>query len=259
MASGCGATGDDSARGHIKVSAIEMGAVQVEPLPEPEEPPVEPVEPVDETDADGNYLVTFTDASKRGELALKSGDGTVTFQDGEGANGYATVSKVDGMLTKALFVVGRSPEVENGFLQADVTNLSGGRLGIAFPPPGQRQLCQRGSTTSAAPGRSPRTAPRVASFDAGSWDKNATKNLRVDFAGTKVTVTIDGSRVFSQDIPELAGTGSGKVGAVVWGYDSGDNQGKAKLDNIVVGQRVAVELRPRGVLPDLCRGRVPPT
>ena len=98
-----------------------MGAVQVEPLPEPEEPPVEPVEPVDETDADGNYLVTFTDASKRGELALKSGDGTVTFQDGEGANGYATVSKVDGMLTKALFVVGRSPEVENGFLQADVT------------------------------------------------------------------------------------------------------------------------------------------
>ena len=235
--------GDDSARGHIKVSAIEMGAVQVEPLPEPEEPPVEPVEPVDETDADGNYLVTFTDASKRGELALKSGDGTVTFQDGEGANGYATVSKVDGMLTKALFVVGRSPEVENGFLQADVTNLSGGRLGIAF------RLQDNGNYVSVvydigSSWQITKNGTQVASFDAGSWDKNATKNLRVDFAGTKVTVTIDGSRVFSQDIPELAGTGSGKVGAVVWGYDSGDNQGKAKLDNIVVGQRVAVELSP---------------
>ena len=220
-----------------------MGAVQVEPLPEPEEPPVEPVEPVDETDADGNYLVTFTDASKRGELALKSGDGTVTFQDGEGANGYATVSKVDGMLTKALFVVGRSPEVENGFLQADVTNLSGGRLGIAF------RLQDNGNYVSVvydigSSWQITKNGTQVASFDAGSWDKNATKNLRVDFAGTKVTVTIDGSRVFSQDIPELAGTGSGKVGAVVWGYDSGDNQGKAKLDNIVVGQRVAVELSP---------------
>lgn len=233
--------GDDSTRGHIKVSAIEMGAVQVEQLPEPEEP-VDPVEPVDETDADGNYLVTFTDAARRGELALKSGDGTVTFQDGEGDNGYATVSKVDGMLTKALFMVGRSPVVENGFLQADVTNLSGGRLGVAF------RIQDNGNYVSVVydvgTWQVTKNGAQVASFEGGAWAKNTTKNLRVDFAGTKVTVTIDGSRVFSQDIPELAGTGSGKVGAVVWGYDSGDNQGKARLDNIVVGQRVAVELSP---------------
>lgn len=230
--------GDESNRGHIKVSKVEMGTMTASELPEPEEP----VESVDEKDEDGNYLVTFTDASKRGELALKSGDGTVNFQDGEGANGYATVSKVDGTTTKALFMVGRSPKVENGFLQADVTNLSGGRLGLAF------RIQDNGDYVSVVydvgTWQITKSGNQVASFEGGAWNKNETKSLRVDFAGTKITVTINGSRVFSQDIPGLAGTGSGKVGAVVWGYDSGDNQGKAKLDNIVVGQRVAVELSP---------------
>lgn len=92
----------------------------------------------------------------------------------------------------------------------------------------------------------------------GKWASGETKNVRVDFAGTKVTVTINGSRVFSQDIPSLADTGSGKVGAVVWGYDSGYTQGKAKLDNILVGQRVAVELNPRSI-PSPTPRRAPPT
>ena len=121
-------------------------------------------------------------------------------------------------------MVGRSPKVENGFLQADVTNLSGGHLGLAF------RIQDNGDYVSVVydvgTWQITKSGNQVASFEGGAWNKNETKNLRVDFAGTKITVTINGSRVFSQDIPGLAGTGSGKVGAVVWGYDSGDNQAR---------------------------------
>lgn len=238
---GYGGDNDDT-RGHIKVSAVEMGATSVLPLPEPEEPEV-PVEPVDEDDDDGNYMVSFTDAARRGELEVLAGAGTVTFQDGEGEGGYAIVAKQENDLSKARFVVKRSPTVENGFLQADVTNMSGGRLGLTFRVKdgdnyvgmvydvnGGWQITKNGS--------------EVASFAGGNWGKGEKKNLRVEFAGTKVTVLINGNRVFSNNIDALAGTGAGKVGAIVWGYGTGDNQGKAKLDNVIVGQRVAVELSP---------------
>lgn len=227
--------GGESTRGHIKVSSVEMSTLPGAELPEP-------VVPVDETDADGNYLVTFTDATRRGGLALKTGDGQVTFTDGEGANGYALVAKEDGTTTKATFMVGRSPVVENGFLQADVTNQAGGRLGLIFRAQDNGDYV--GVVYDVGTWQITKNGNQVATFDGGSWNKGQMKTIRVDFAGSKVTVTIDNNQVFSQTIVALDGTGAGQVGAIVWGFDSGDNQGKAKLDNIVVGTRIAVELTP---------------
>ena len=235
--------GSDATRGHIKVSSVKMGTVNAKPLPEPEKPE-KPVEPVDEIDKDGNYLITFTDAARRGGLRLLSGDGTVTFEDGEGDSGYALVAKQDEALTKAAFIADRAPVTENGFLEADVTNLSGGRLGLLLRVQDNGNYVgvtyDVGSWAITKNGSS-----NVAQFNGGSWGKNEKKHIRVDFAGTKITVTIDGTQVFSQEMPELADTGAGKVGAVVWGYSSGDNQGKAKIDNVTVGQRIAVDVSPK--------------
>ena len=234
--------GGNDTRGHIKVSNIEMGTLSASELPEPEKPDV-PVEQVDEFDKDGNYIVSFTDPASHGQLELISGDGTVEFFHGEGSEGYAHIAKKNESQSKAYYLFKRSPKVANGFLEADVTNHSDGRLGLLFRATDANHFVAVTHDVGSA-WAIVKNGRNIASFDAGGWSNGETKRVRVDFAGTRVTVSLNGQKVFSRDLPELADTGAGQVGATVWGYANGNNQGKADLDNIVVGRQVAVGITP---------------
>ena len=95
--------------------------------------------PSPEFDEDGNYMVTFTDDMRRGgwqqDLSAASGWNGLSFTDGEGDEGYMTVSAgpVGTGNGNTLFSDLRAPVIDNGFLEMDLTDVgSGGRIGVYF-------------------------------------------------------------------------------------------------------------------------------
>ncbi|OAB45001.1 hypothetical protein PBAT_13715 [Paenibacillus antarcticus] len=196
-----------------------------------------------EMDEHGNYKITFTDRNKRGGFQKVGGDGTVEFIDGVGDAGYMKIAKQDNSESKVTYMAISAPLVQDGFIEMDATNLSDGRIGFLF-----RQ--QNASKYAAV------------AYDVGTWKvlkdgqdvltnitgpswKNGDKiHVRIEYAGDRVTLLVNGAQVFSQKHAQLADMNAGQVGLIAWGYGTGGSQGKMKVDNIVVGAYDRVTLTP---------------
>lgn len=217
--------------------------------------------PDKETDEQGNYKVTFTDPMKRGgwmqdaqQDSAWAGKG-LTFTDGEGDNGYMKVSAgPDGVANgNTYFTDTRAPYVENGFIEMDITNQSAGRLGILFrynssndfagllyDVGGQWKFSNGTNNDIKLNGSLP------------TLEKGVKYHIRVEYVGQNIHAIVSDTAgkvlgEITQTVPELP-TKAGRIGIRAWGWGTGDNQGKADIDNVVNGLFNAVLLNPTSII-----------
>ena len=206
-----------------------------------------------EQDEHGNYMVTFTDEMKRGGWSQQTNDANtngLTFTDGEGENGYAILaagpdSAGDG---KTIFADTRSPRIANGFIEADITNMGEGRVGLFFRYNSVDDtaglLYDVGGTWKITKGSGGEQA--IAGLEA--LQKGTPYHIRIEYVGDSVTVKLTnkttGNVTEAKQRVEGITQKEGQLGARVWGYGSGDSMGKLKLDNVVNGYFNAVLLTP---------------
>lgn len=192
-----------------------------------------------EQDADGNYMVTFTDETKRGGWQKIHGNGTIAFTDGQGADGFMSVkANYETIYTDTL-----SPNIKNGFIEADVTNRSDGRIGFLFR--------QKSATVFAGLGYDGNGVWNwitgnggYGEFTSGAPLANGQKNhIRIEYVGANIRLLINGREVGRKNVAEL-NLDEGNIGLRTWGYDEGNTQGGMDIDNIVVGKFNAVLLNP---------------
>lgn len=205
-----------------------------------------------EKDEDGNYMTSFTNADCRGGWSkawsqVASNEG-LSFVDGEGEDGYMhAFAGPDGVDNGNTFLIdSMSPSIENGFVEFDVTNQSAGRIAFLF----------RVQDISSANNKK----YVGVQYDVGSWnvvvngtttnvsiaptlEKGVKHHIRIEYVGENIRMLMDGVEVLDQN---FAGSdiGEGKIGLRVWGWGTGDNQGKVDVDKVVNGYFNAVMLNP---------------
>lgn len=191
-----------------------------------------------EQDENGNYMVSFTDDSTRGGWQKIAGNGTIAFTDGAGADGFMSVKAKD----NTIYTDTLSPNIKNGFIEADVTNRSDGRIGFLFR--------QKSATVFAGLGYDGNgvwnwiTANSYGEFTSGAPLANGQKNhIRIEYVGANIRLLINGREVGRKNVAELD-LDEGNVGLRTWGYGEGNTQGGMDIDNIVVGKFHAVLLNP---------------
>lgn len=191
-----------------------------------------------EHDADGNYLVSFTDETKRGGWQKVDGNGTISFTDGQDDAGFMSVKAND----QTIYTDTLSPTIKNGFIEADVTNRSDGRIGFLFR--------QKSATAFAGLGYDGNgvwnwiTGNGYGDFISGVPLVNGQKNhIRIEYVGANIRLLINGVEVGRKNVAEL-NIDEGNIGLRTWGYGDGDTQGGMDIDNIIVGKFNAVLLNP---------------
>lgn len=140
-----------------------------------------------------------------------------------------------------------SPSIENGFVEFDVTNQSAGRIGFLFRV---QDLTSANKKYVAMQydlgedwnlvinGGDPITIKGIPALNKG--EKH---HIRIEYVGENIRMLMDGKEVLNQNF-KGANIGEGKIGLRVWGWGTGDNQGKADIDNVVNGYFNAVLLNP---------------
>ena len=179
------------------------------------------------------YDIGFSGEGDRGQWARTDGNGAVTFQDGEGEQGYA-VFTADG---NTIFADTSAPSVENGYIEMKITNLSVGqeRFALAFRYGGPADWQGIGFDMG-----------DIRAFDGGGWytdplaqysfQQDTPAVVRVEYKGTKVDVLIDGKTVLTYNNAEKFQPKAGTAGLRVWGWGTGVTQGSIKVDYVKAGE-----------------------
>lgn len=225
----------------LTTSASEIGIIGAE-IGEGEEVPQPPVR---ETDENGNYIVTFTDENRKGDFQIKTGEGTIEYTYGEGAEGYAVFTGMNNTLA----VDNMSDAIPDGFIEAELTDLDGvGRWGLIFRYTNENQygaICYDG-------GWSWQMGTSWGGLSGANYSikQGVTYDVRVEYTGANIrflikektedeyTVVYNG-KVSQLDLP------AGKSGVRTWGTgQSGAPAGHVKIDNYVTGSFNGVVLEP---------------
>lgn len=206
-----------------------------------------------EKDPDGNYMTSFTDPDCRGgwskAWSQNASNEGLSFVDGEGDAGYMRAfAGPEGVANGNTFLIdSMSPSIENGFVEFDVTNQSAGRIGFLFRV---QDLTSANKKYVAMQydlgedwnlvinGGDPITIKGIPALNKG--EKH---HIRIEYVGENIRMLMDGKEVLVQNF-KGANIGEGKIGLRVWGWGTGDNQGKADIDNVVNGYFNAVLLNP---------------
>lgn len=196
-------------------------------------------------DEDGNFVASFDDSKNRGGFEMVNQNGSLEFVDGQGDAGYMVLSKNDNSTEKANAVSKLSPNIQDGFVEADITNQSDGRFALLFRYQNESSFVGVGYDVGGswkifnAQNEKNGIASNI------PWNNGEKKHLRAEFVGGRVTVYLDGELAFSVQANDILGAQvSGKTGFRTWGYDVGANQGKIKIDNLKVGKFNSVLLNP---------------
>ena len=139
-----------------------------------------------------------------------------------------------------------SPNMENGFVEFEVTPKTSGRMGFLFRFNGENDFAGFGYDVG------------------GSWQyitgngkygevgnkglKAGEKNtVRIEFINDNYRLTVNDDEVFNGPIDAFS-TKAGKAGIRTWGYGSGDTQGQLDLHKMVMGEFSGVSLTPSSAI-----------
>lgn len=186
---------------------------------------------------DGHYLVSFKDEDHTGGWGKVAGNGTMEYKD------QAMNFAADG---NTIYADAYSPNMENGFVEFEVTPKTSGRMGFLFRFNGENDFAGFGYDVG------------------GSWQyitgngkygevgnkglKAGEKNtVRIEFINDNYRLTVNGDEVFNGPIDAFS-TKAGKAGIRTWGYGSGDTQGQLDLHKMVMGEFSGVSLTPSSAI-----------
>ncbi len=193
-----------------------------------------------------DQTVDFTNADSRGNWKLVSGNGSVSFTDGEGDAGFMTI-RSDG---NTVIADDSTEALLDGYMEMDVEFAEaeqGARLVFVFRYNGPEDWEGVG-------------------VDQGSWlwftgaggygnlssTKDTFKNvgeshhMRIEYRGDNVIVLADGEEIINQDVAEFGSVSEGHIGFRLWGELQGTYDGRVAfhIDNVKTGPVEPTEEKP---------------
>lgn len=193
-------------------------------------------------------LVEFTDKTDRGKWDKTSGNGSISFQDGQGDNGFMTV-KSNG---DTIFADTSTTKRADGFVEMDMKMTeapTGARMAIIFrynsPTDWEGIGIDHGDWTWLKGSDKWGSVSSTKKIFTSVGEKH---HLRVEYRGSNLKVFVDGEQVINQDIKELNGAKEGNIGIRLWGdiQENFDGHCAFQVDNVTTGD-LQVEA---GISPD---------
>lgn len=181
-------------------------------------------------------FVEFTNEQTRGGWKKTSGNGSITFTNGENENGYMTLHSDD----NTIFAEDQSEKRADGYVEMDMTLTkapNGGRMGIIFRYNNENDWQGIGIDSG-----------NWNWFNgAGEWGSVSSKSksftqvgekhrIRVEYRGNQVKVLQDGVEIINQEITQFGNAKAGNVGMRLWGRVSENYDCAFQIDNVKTGE-----------------------
>lgn len=195
-------------------------------------------------------MIDFTDENSQGGWVKDGANGTITFQNGEGDDGFMVLESAG----ESFFKYGNSKTRQDGILEMDLTltkGPNGARMLILFRynsssdwegigVDGTHWFWQKGSSNWGDLNSTKTT------FDAS--DINQKHHIKLEYRGKQIKVYQDGEVIIDQTVDAFSDTMSGQIGMRVWGEPTETHGCALKFDNIKTSDIFsAVSIDPKSV------------